>query len=196
MIPVTPASPFDKAAKSVAGVAFYRSAMQFTEKDIARFWSKVDKSTEPNGCWLWMAGKTFGGYGRFWNGERKVMAHRFAYELTVGAIPDDYDICHNCDNPTCCNPTHLFTGTKTDNIQDAKRKNRLATGMRNGRYTHPESSARGSQNPRTKLTPALVIAIRSDHVLGNMTLRKLAIRYGVAKTTIRMVIKRITWKHI
>lgn len=69
-----------------------------------RFWAKVDKNG-PNGCWVWTAANA-SGYGRFWVGHL-VVAHRFAYELLVGPIPDGMQLDHLCRNPPCVNPAHL-----------------------------------------------------------------------------------------
>lgn len=90
-----------------------------------RFWSHVDKSGE---CWEWIAyrNNSRGGYGRFQPavGIRKE-AHRYAWEITHGPIPDGLYVCHDCDNPSCVRPDHLFLGTQKDNIRDASRKGRM-----------------------------------------------------------------------
>jgi hypothetical protein len=75
-----------------------------TPAAIERFLPKVHKG---DGCWEWIAGKNIGGYGQFWNGERIVMAHRFAYEAWVGPIPEGLVIDHLCRNRSCVNPRHM-----------------------------------------------------------------------------------------
>lgn len=87
-----------------------------------RFWRKVELS--PDGCWNWVGGHTKRGYGRFWDGTKKVLPNRFLYELTVGPIPDGFLLCHTCDNPPCVNPEHQFVGTHKDNQEDAMNKGR------------------------------------------------------------------------
>ena len=77
-----------------------------------RFWSKVRKGDL---CWAWMAGKVKG-YGTFWDGTRTARAHRFAYELLVGPIPDGLDIDHLCRNRGCVNPDHMEVVTNRQNV--------------------------------------------------------------------------------
>ena len=84
----------------------------------ARFWGRVDRSGE---CWLWTAGKS-GGYGVVGHNSQK--AHRVAWELTIGPIPQGMQVLHRCDNPPCVNPEHLFLGTNHDNMLDRQAKGR------------------------------------------------------------------------
>lgn len=79
--------------------------MRIVGDDEARFWSKVDRRG-PDECWPWVAPANKG-YGRMRVGDGKVYAHRFAYELLVGPIPEGLQIDHLCRNRACCNPFHL-----------------------------------------------------------------------------------------
>lgn len=96
-----------------------------------RFWSKVNRRG-PDDCWLWLA-SLCQGYGQIAgtvDGKRRpVSAHRVAWELTHGAIPEGLSVLHRCDNPPCVNPAHLFIGTQPDNLSDARRKGRLIDGL-------------------------------------------------------------------
>lgn len=88
-----------------------------------RFWEKV-KIRGSDECWNWIACKSSTGYGNFILKGKNCLAHRVAWELTNGKIPEGMDILHHCDNPPCCNPKCLFLGTQTDNMRDRNRKGR------------------------------------------------------------------------
>lgn len=88
-----------------------------------RFGSQVDSSGGPESCWPFLGGHS-NGYGRFTIFRRKYQAPRIAYLLFVGGIPCGHQVLHRCDNPPCCNPAHLFTGTNLDNYVDSVQKGR------------------------------------------------------------------------
>lgn len=79
-----------------------------------RFWSKVNKTES---CWVWTACKTKLGYGQFGISNVVYYAHRVAYELVRGRIPDGMVIDHLCRNPSCVNPAHLDVVTQSENIK-------------------------------------------------------------------------------
>jgi hypothetical protein len=76
-----------------------------------RFWEKVEKT---GGCWNWTAGLNAAGYGMFSDGKTR-LAHRFAYEMVVGKIPDGLQLDHLCRNRSCVRPDHLEPVTNREN---------------------------------------------------------------------------------
>lgn len=89
-----------------------------------RFWAKVDKSAGANACWPWTASRSPKGYGKFMLDGTPRVASRLAWQLTFGPIEDGFYVLHHCDNPSCCNPAHLWLGTKAENNADMIRKGR------------------------------------------------------------------------
>lgn len=142
------------------------------------------KFTKTEGCWEWNARKDRGGYGRLRVAERTQKAHRVAYQLYVGEIPEGLCVCHRCDNPGCVNPYHLFLGTKADNARDRDNK---------GRGGHSVMS--GEKNGHAKLTEVQVVEIRAKHANGARNV-DLAKEYGVAHQTISSIVCGDRWTKI
>lgn len=89
----------------------------FTPGDMARFWGKVERSPNDDGCWLWLACRTSKGYGRFgWHGQA-VYAHRITYVMTHGNPDPWLVIDHLCRNPSCVNPAHLEAVEHEENLR-------------------------------------------------------------------------------
>lgn len=149
--------------------------------DTPRFWSKVSK-LGPDECWPWMAYVGAGGYGRFRFKGSMWLAHRVAYILCRRDIPKGEGhhgtvVMHSCDNPICCNPKHLTTGTQADNIADMKAKGRR------------KNKSAGEDNGRAILTPNDVQKIRLDR----RTCRLIAEEYSVGQTTVRHIQSGKNW---
>ena len=80
------------------------------------FWEKVE-IRGPDECWPWTASTTSGGQGKVrWDGREIIGSHRVAFYLMYNRWPDH--ACHTCDNPPCCNPSHIYDGTKSTNAKD------------------------------------------------------------------------------
>lgn len=145
-----------------------------------RFWSYVHRTDT---CWLW-TGPMTRGYGRFrvvWN-ESCVRAHRFAWELTYGPIPDGLLVLHRCNTPACVRPDHLYLGDQRQNMVD---RSAAGTGFR----------MVGEQHARARLTVAQVREIRARVASGESRI-DLAREYHVAYPTIEAVITRRNWSHV
>ncbi len=99
------------------------SIEELNENDIARFKSKTEQS---NDCWSWNGTHNSDGYGQAWVLSRHtaIGAHRVAYVIAHGGIPKGLHVLHDCDNPGCVNPNHLFLGTHQDNMIDKEKKGR------------------------------------------------------------------------
>jgi hypothetical protein len=79
---------------------------------------------DENGCWNWTGTKIPQGYGHTHYRGKSIYTHRLLYILTYGEIPEGLCCLHKCDNPSCCNPEHLFLGTMADNMHDRDMKGR------------------------------------------------------------------------
>lgn len=106
-----------------------------------RFWLKVDRSAGNDACWPWLAYRSPKGYGRFFANAKMWLAHAVAWRIENGDPPTGLFVLHRCDNPSCCNPGHLFLGTIADNNHDMVAKGR------HGSTVHPESRPRGDRHP-------------------------------------------------
>lgn len=136
---------------------------------------------EPNsGCWLWIGSRHGKGYGHFRTAHGAVeKAHRVAWRLFVGQIPDGKQVLHRCDVPSCVNPSHLFLGTNADNLADRQAKQRQARGSRVWTVRLSEESVRYIRNLAELFTRAAI-----------------AERFGVSKSTVRGILTRKTWTHV
>jgi hypothetical protein len=170
--------------------------MHYAPDVVVRFWPKVNVPKHINGmvdenaCWLWTSytrtgrmgsGLTYGRIkvkvGGVW---KHIAAHRLAYELTYGLVPEGKCVLHTCDVPLCCNPNHLFIGTVDDNNKDRVEKGR---------------SSMGEAHPKAVLTEERVIEIVKLTKEG-WTQRALAEKFNVGKRSIQNILEGKGWKHI
>jgi len=142
----------------------------------SRFWNKAI-ITGADDCWEWMAAKYAKGYGQIRIDGKTQRAHRVAWELTHGKIPDDMLVMHTCDNPSCINPRHLRLGTPQDNSTDMVTKGRSASGEEDG---------------NSKLVAREVQSIKTD----GRGARELSQIHGVSTVCIYDILKGRTWRSV
>lgn len=150
------------------------------------FWTQV-KRGKPDECWPWIGFTNKKGYGQFHDGKGKKRfterAHRYAWKVSKGRIPKGKNVLHECDNPPCCNPRHLWTGTQLDNMRDMAAKGRRVNQI-------------GSKHGRAKLNERAVASLRRRQAAGKISYSWIMKKYGLSKRTVAMMIKRLTWKHV
>lgn len=133
-----------------------------------RFWVHIAKAGEDD-CWEWQRRKDSRGYGLISGDKRETLqAHRVAYEFDVGPIPKGLIIRHKCDNPACCNPAHLETGTQADNIMDMMVRNRCAA---------------------VKIPNEVVAMIHAEFIDG-MSTKEIAENHGLNRSSVKKIISR------
>ncbi len=158
-------------------------ALQIPDDVIDRFWSKVDIRL-PFECWEWQACRKQHGYGFFGSGldghPNNTLAHRMAWMLEYGPIPEGFKILHRCDNPPCVNLNHLFIGTQHQNVLDMESK---------GRGRHPAGEACGG----SKLTIRQVEQIR-ELATGGTFQTAIAAQFGIGQSTVSSIVRRATWR--
>lgn len=149
-----------------------------------KFWAKITTPDDLSDCWEWTKSCTGNGYGRLGYEGKLILAHRLAWILTFGPIPEgtgSNEVCvlHKCDNPKGCNPNHLFLGTKKDNVDDMRSK---------GRDNYLTGEAHGS----SKLTE---VQIREIRAIGySESSRVLGLKFGVSKGCIKDIRRGRTHK--
>lgn len=152
--------------------------MEISVKTIERFEAKF--TPEPNsGCWLWIGAKRNNyGYGSFVLG-RDENAHRAAWIIYRGPIPEGKWVLHKCDVAQCVNPDHLFLGTCLENHADMNKKGRRA-------------NFAGNKHPNAKFSDEQIISIRADP----RKYAEISHDYGVIEGTISRIKNRKRWAHI
>ena len=151
-------------------------------------WSKVDKKGDDE-CWNWLGLKNHQGYGRVQINEWSYYAHRVIFNLVNPNViqlkaPKSYDetgfLLHTCDNPSCCNPKHLFVGTHAENMADKVAKNR--------QKRFPTDTG-----PRCKLTMEQAREARQLRLEGVPT-RELAKRFNISLPSMKTLIRGESYK--
>lgn len=149
------------------------------------FWQGVDQKDDPTLCWEWQRTRSKGRdgnsnrYGMYrFNGKQRY-SHRVAYELEHGPIPDGMNVCHRCDNPPCCNPSHLFLGSQGENVWDAAAKGNMTRDQEKRRFFIADQ----------------IREIRSLSASGVST-RRIAEKFDKDPGTIRQILDGRTYKEV
>lgn len=147
---------------------------------------------EPNtGCWIWIASTNEHGYGVIGSGGKNskkhhnpvILAHRASWTIYNGEIPVNMQILHQCDNPFCVNPSHLFLGSHLTNMRDKVLKNRQPKHF-------------GTSNPNHKLSESQVLEIRHTYQTKAISIKNLAIEYRVNPPCIGRIVRGQSWVHL
>jgi len=157
-------------------------------KTIERFIKKLSLDYD-TGCWNW-TGYLNGGYGAFCIGgpirtNRVRKAHRVAWEIYNGEIPDGMCVCHHCDNPKCCNPNHLWLGTHKQNMEDMKSKGRL-------KYNPAKS---GELHHNNKFAEMDITSMREMYAKG-YTQDEIATIFNTSQPVVSAIVNHKRWKHL
>lgn len=146
---------------------------------IERFERFFDKS---NGCWEWTGRISPFGYGQFSiSAGESWQAHRLSYKIYKGEHPKKLCVCHTCDNRKCVNPSHLWLGTRNDNIQDMIKKGRA-------------TKASPENNGGAKLNWNKVRKIRKMYKTGKYFQRELATIFSVDTSQVKRITNNWSWK--
>lgn len=148
-----------------------------TATSIAEILAERTAPDAKTGCVNWTAGVQSMGYGTFTFRRRRHLAHRAAFELAKGPIPNGLVVMHACDNPRCCNPDHLSVGTDQDNRDDCVAKDR---------HVH------GETHPTAKLKASEVLEIRADA----RAQRAIAKDYGISQTQVSTIKRHSQWRDL
>lgn len=155
--------------------------VKISDELMSRLWSKVDKVSNQNGCWIWTRSKSKKGYGQFGIGRNQFLVHRILLTLKESRCIDGFLACHHCDNPSCVNPDHLWVGTTQENTLDMLKKGR---------------SLKGEDHPMRTLNKDFVIKIRLLYEGGGHSHSTLAKMFSICPATIGKILRRERWKHV
>lgn len=167
--------------------------------------ANADRSGGPDACWEWTKSTICGfgkdtqsqkGYGQIGgsfaplaDGTKRRwhrLTHRAAMEVKLGRMLAPAEcVLHSCDNPPCCNPAHLFLGTRADNCDDKMAKGR-----------HNYKTHYGTKHGMSKMTDDKVREMRELYATKQATQNQLAARYGITQATVWSILNRKTWAHV
>lgn len=156
------------------------SRHELSIKIINKFWSFVKKT---DNCWEWTGPRT-GRYGSLTLGRLKIYTHRFSFGFHTGFLSSVKCVLHECDNPFCVRPDHLFEGTQTDNVYDMVKK-----GRNRGRHNGTSYS-----RSRRMFSEDQIREIRLKYNSNEFTHRSLATVYNTTHSVIAKIVRNEIYK--
>jgi hypothetical protein len=162
----------EHGAKTHKGKAHFKN-------DNERFWDKINKGSNDE-CWEWEGTVKSTGYGHFKTNNQMIIATRYMMGQIQGKEIDGFYILHECHNPICVNPNHLYLGNQKENMED--------------RYEDkPNSSVVGSENGRSKINEETANEIRNRYREEDVTYYDLEKDYPISHTTIGKIVRNEKW---
>lgn len=147
------------------------------------------ESLSDGGCWEAINRPRKNGYVRISFMRSSWYWHRLSYEAFRGEIPPGMDVCHKCDNRICGNPSHLFVGSRKDNMLDAKKKGRMSNGIQHGIKVVSAIRKRGC----CKLTIEKAREIKKMLINGHPR-GEIAKEFGIDRSMVNRIGRNAAWK--
>lgn len=139
-----------------------------------------DKLEEVDGCYEYQGAITDNGYGFIWYKGRNHYAHRIAWLIENGEIPQGMLVLHECDNRRCVRVKHLFLGTHQDNTSDMIAKGRQVIACGEAKSAFKESTIR----------------LIKQELKAGITQREIGRRYGMTRENVSAIARGLSWRHV
>jgi len=137
-------------------------------------------------CLIWTGAHSRDGYGHIRRDGKTRILTRVVWEDAYGPIPHGMCVCHTCDVPPCYKLSHLFLGTRSDNMRDMVAKGRNVPG--------PGAPNFGSKNGRAILTVADILVIRYMYATGRHSQQSIADAFGVGQSQVSRIVRQVHWQ--
>jgi len=170
-----------------------RQLKQTSDDTLLKLADEAERKFGKSACWPFRTGNK----GRVWIDGKLHLVSRLMLARKLGRpLKPQMMACHDCDNPPCFNPNHLYEGTHASNMRDMRERRRSfgATQPERHRLNGIEAGkmndwAKGENNPKAVLSAAQVATIRESYMLT----KHLALMYGVHRTTIQRIRRGAQW---
>lgn len=159
-------------------MALRKFPFEAVKQNPQKFWSMIDVNKS---CWEWTGRLNKYGYGQLSAGNAEILAHRAAYFLSNDSFDNSLCVLHKCDNPKCCNPSHLYQGTHAENMLDMKIK---------GRRKNVNTK---EKNGRSKINQQIADNIRKLKKIG-LRLIDISTIYSISNSSVSRICRMENWK--